>query len=120
MTHQPQGSFTLTAQQLQADAAYWQNKASQPRDNSLRVRTFNQMMEEAKEQPGTLNLEPGTRLLGPAPCPIAKLRGKYRYHALLFTTAADEVRKIVREVIATFDPPETVQWVVDVDPMDLM
>jgi RecA-family ATPase len=51
MTHQPQGSFTLTAQQLQADAAYWQNKASQPRDNSLRVRTFNQMMEEAKEQP---------------------------------------------------------------------
>jgi primosomal protein N' (replication factor Y) len=61
-----------------------------------------------------------TRLHGPAPCPIAKLRGKYRYHALLFTTAADEVRKIVREVIATFDPPETVQWVVDVDPMDLM
>ena len=51
MSHQPTGSFTLTAEQLQADAAYWQNKASQPRDNSLRVRTFNQMMEEAKEQP---------------------------------------------------------------------
>jgi hypothetical protein len=49
--NQPQGSFTLTAEQLQADAAYWQNQASQPRDHSLRVRTFNQMMEEAKEQP---------------------------------------------------------------------
>ena len=77
-------------------------------------------VEEAKVQPGTLNLEPGTRLLGPAPCPIAKLRGKYRYHALLFSLAPDEVRKVVGEIVATFDPPENVQWVVDVDPMDLM
>ncbi len=61
-----------------------------------------------------------TRLLGPAPCPIAKLRGKYRYHALLFSTTPDEVRKVVGEIVATFDPPESVQWVVDVDPMDLM
>ena len=61
-----------------------------------------------------------TRLLGPAPCPMAKLRGKYRYHALLFSTTGDEVRKVVGEITATFDPPEGVQWVVDVDPMDLM
>jgi primosomal protein N' (replication factor Y) len=64
--------------------------------------------------------ELATRLLGPAPCPIAKLRGKYRYHALIFSTAPDQVRKIVGEIIATFDPPEGVQWVVDVDPLDLM
>jgi primosomal protein N' (replication factor Y) len=61
-----------------------------------------------------------TRLLGPAPCPIAKLRGKYRYHALLFSTAPEQVRKIVGEIIATFEPPEGIQWVVDVDPLDLM
>lgn len=61
-----------------------------------------------------------TRLLGPAPCPMAKLRGKYRFHALLFTTTPDEVRKSVGEIVATFDPPEGVQFVVDVDPMDLM
>ncbi len=64
--------------------------------------------------------QPPARLLGPAPCPMAKLRGKYRYHALLFTTTPDEVRKTVGEIVATYDPPEGVQWVVDVDPMDLM
>jgi hypothetical protein len=64
--------------------------------------------------------QPSTRLLGPAPCPMAKLRGKYRYHALIFTTNADDVRKIVGEITATFDAPENIQWVVDVDPMDLM
>ena len=48
---QPQGSFTLTAEQLQADAAYWQNYAGDQRDNSIRVRTFNQTIQEAKDQP---------------------------------------------------------------------
>ncbi|HTD39227.1 MAG TPA: AAA family ATPase [Mucilaginibacter sp.] len=51
MSTQPQGSFTLTAEQLQADAAYWQNYAGDQRDNSIRVRTFNQTIQEAKEQP---------------------------------------------------------------------
>jgi AAA domain-containing protein len=47
------GSFKLTADQLQADAAHWQGEAkqSQARDNSLRVRSFNQVMSEAKVQP---------------------------------------------------------------------
>ena len=76
--------------------------------------------EIASSPPPVPSPQPPTRLLGPAPCPMAKLRGKYRYHALLFTTVPDEVRNTVREIIATFNPPETVQWVVDVDPMDLM
>ncbi|MBS1525758.1 MAG: AAA family ATPase [Bacteroidetes bacterium] len=48
-----QGSFKLTADQLQADAAHWQNQAKQPqaKDNSLRVRSFNQVITEAAEQP---------------------------------------------------------------------
>lgn len=53
MTIPQKGSFKLTAEQLEADAAYWQNHASQSqaKDNSLRVRSFNQVMDEAKEQP---------------------------------------------------------------------
>jgi hypothetical protein len=53
MTNQEPGSPLITADQLRADAAYWQNYAKQPeaKDNSLRVRTFNQIMKIAKEQP---------------------------------------------------------------------
>jgi primosomal protein N' (replication factor Y) len=60
------------------------------------------------------------RLLGPAPCPIARLRGKYRYHALLSGPHADDLRRIVREVTEKIEASEEVQWVVDVDPMDLL
>src|ERR1700712_3525392 len=48
-----EGSFKLSAEQLQADAAYWQNYATSPqaKDNSLRVRSFNQVLSEAKDLP---------------------------------------------------------------------
>jgi primosomal protein N' (replication factor Y) len=60
------------------------------------------------------------RCLGPAPCPIAKLRGKHRFHALLSSAHSLELRSAVRDAIATFQPPDDVQWVIDVDPVDLL
>ncbi|HUE71551.1 MAG TPA: primosomal protein N' [Pirellulaceae bacterium] len=63
---------------------------------------------------------PHVRLLGPAPCPIAKLRAKFRFHAILSSSVPDELRRVVRETISQFEPPEGVQWVVDVDPVDLL
>lgn len=60
------------------------------------------------------------RLLGPAPCPMAKLRGKYRFHVLMTSSVPDALRKMVGEVTSGFAPPEGVQWVVDVDPLDLL
>jgi primosomal protein N' (replication factor Y) (superfamily II helicase) len=60
------------------------------------------------------------RVLGPAPCPIAKLRGLFRYHVLLSSPAGDELRAATREVIETIEPLDTIQWIVDVDPVDLL
>jgi primosomal protein N' (replication factor Y) len=60
------------------------------------------------------------RLLGPAPCPIAKLRGLYRYHVLASSPAGDALRAAVRSVIDGLEPVEGVQFVVDVDPLDLL
>jgi primosomal protein N' (replication factor Y) len=60
------------------------------------------------------------RLLGPAPCPIHKLRGLFRYHVLLSSPAGDALRQAVRTVLDTLEPIEGVQWVVDVDPLDLL
>ena len=60
------------------------------------------------------------RCLGPAPCPIARLRGKFRYHALLSGADGDALRKSMREATESMQPTEDVQWVVDVDPVDLL
>jgi len=60
------------------------------------------------------------RILGPAEAPIAKLRGKYRFHSLLQGEDRAEMREIVREATGNLKPPQEVQWVVDVDPLDLL
>jgi primosomal protein N' (replication factor Y) len=60
------------------------------------------------------------RLLGPAPCPIAKLRGLFRYHILLSSSNGAALRSAVRSVMESLEPVEGVQWVVDVDPLDLL
>ena len=60
------------------------------------------------------------RLLGPAECPFAKLRGKYRFHALATSADGAVLRRIFGEVTAALPPNDEVQWVVDVDPLDLL
>src|SRR5204863_9974863 len=41
------------------------------------------------------------RLLGPAPCPMAKLRGLFRYHILLSSPDDAALRSAVRSVLET-------------------
>lgn len=60
------------------------------------------------------------RLLGPAPCPIAKLRGKFRFHILLASADGAGLRRAMREQLPLLEAPDEVQWVVDVDPVDLL
>jgi primosomal protein N' (replication factor Y) len=60
------------------------------------------------------------RVLGPAPCPIAKLRGLFRYHVLMSSPDGEQLRAAVRSVLDNLEPVENVQWVVDVDPLDLL
>ena len=63
---------------------------------------------------------PEARLLGPSPAPISKLRGKFRFHFLLFGKNLDALRAIVRATTALLKPPEEVQWVIDVDAIDML
>ncbi len=63
---------------------------------------------------------PDARLLGPSPAPIGKLRGKFRFHFLLFGQNFERLRAIVRETTANAKPPEDVQWVIDVDSLDML
>jgi primosomal protein N' (replication factor Y) (superfamily II helicase) len=60
------------------------------------------------------------RILGPSPAPISKLRGKHRFHMLLIAPEGDLLRTLVREATKAVKPPEDVQWIVDIDPLDML
>jgi primosomal protein N' (replication factor Y) (superfamily II helicase) len=60
------------------------------------------------------------RIVGPAPAPIAKLQGKFRFHALLQGQDLPAMHAVVRTATADVKPPGEVQWIVDVDPLNLL
>ena len=60
------------------------------------------------------------RLLGPAPAPIEKLRGKFRFHFLLLGPDIVVLGQAARAATASIKPPDEVQWVIDVDPIDML
>lgn len=59
------------------------------------------------------------RVLGPAPCPITKLQSNYRFHFLLSAADLDAVRILWRELRPSLPTDRTVEFVVDVDPINL-
>jgi primosomal protein N' (replication factor Y) len=60
------------------------------------------------------------RVLGPAPAPIAKLRGQHRFQLQVQGDNAAVIRAALREATAGVQAPEGVQWLVDVDPLDML
>ena len=60
------------------------------------------------------------RVLGPAPAPFARLRGMYRFQIQLQGPDGDKLRDAVRQATADMKEPESVQWIADVDPLDMM
>jgi primosomal protein N' (replication factor Y) len=61
-----------------------------------------------------------TRVLGPAPAPLAKLQGKFRFHILLQGSDGAGLRRVVRAAARDLKPPEETHWAVDVDPYDML
>jgi primosomal protein N' (replication factor Y) len=55
-------------------------------------------------------------ILGPAPAPMALLRGRYRYRLLVNARRSAEVQRIIGEWLGRFDFPQGVRVSVDVDP----
>ncbi|MDR2346184.1 MAG: primosomal protein N' [Planctomycetaceae bacterium] len=60
------------------------------------------------------------KILGPAPAPFSKLRGMYRFHLHLYSTEKDKLLMIVRNTSKTIKTPSNIQWIIDVDPIDML
>ncbi len=62
----------------------------------------------------------GIRVLGAAPAPMPRLRGKYRFHLIIQGPRIDELREGVRAAQQAIRPPEDGLWTADVDPWDML
>lgn len=59
------------------------------------------------------------RVLGPAPCPITKLQSFFRFHYLLSAPTLEPIQTLWRELRAKLPVDKDVEYVIDVDPMNL-
>jgi len=55
-------------------------------------------------------------ILGPAPAPMALLRGRYRYRLLLNARRSAEVQQVIRDWLGALSFPQGVRIGVDIDP----
>ncbi len=59
-------------------------------------------------------------ILGPAPAPLAKIRGRFRWQVLLKSAGRSELRKVLLSFQAAWNPPRTIRTTIDVDPVDTL
>ena len=55
-------------------------------------------------------------ILGPAPAPMALLRGRYRYRLLLNARRSAEVQQVIRDWLGVLSFPQGVRIGIDIDP----
>ena len=60
------------------------------------------------------------RIRGPAPAPVAKLRGDYRFHLLASAEESDTLRQATRTATTDLKPPDGVRWIADIDAVDML
>jgi primosomal protein N' (replication factor Y) len=60
------------------------------------------------------------RLLGPAPAPTPRIRGKYRFQIQIQGPDGDKLRAAVREAESQVQAPAGVEWIADVDPINML
>ncbi|MGQ0637192.1 MAG: replication restart helicase PriA, partial [Planctomycetaceae bacterium] len=58
-------------------------------------------------------------VLGPAPAPVARLKGNFRYHFQLAASEIDSIRQLWSIVTREFKPTTHIEFTVDVDPLNL-
>ena len=76
-----------------------------------------QRMQELAERVAVHPLARGVRVSGPAPAPLERLRGSWRFQMLLRAASGQQLRRLVADVVPAGPHPDLT---VDVDPYDLL
>jgi primosomal protein N' (replication factor Y) len=59
-------------------------------------------------------------VLGPSAAPVEKLRGQFRFHVLLIAAGNTILQPILKLAAERFTPIDDVQWIIDIDPQDML
>ena len=67
--------------------------------------------------------ETSVEILGPAPAPLSKIEGKFRWHLLLRSTAPEKIAQLLKRF--TDEPPtliksKAIEFVIDIDPTNTL
>jgi primosomal protein N' (replication factor Y) len=81
--------------------------------------TCDEVVEELSLFVGDILPPDELRLLGPAPCILERLRGKYRFHFLIKNLAGEAGRRLVCDFMRPIRPRGDVTITLDIDSMDL-
>jgi primosomal protein N' (replication factor Y) len=60
------------------------------------------------------------RLLGPAECPVFRLKNFYRFHFQVQADSSAALHDVLRAALATARPPSGVEFQVDIDPYSML
>jgi len=60
------------------------------------------------------------QVLGPAPCPLEKLQGNYRWHFLFKARGVKELAEMLRNALRQCKRGSNVRWAADIDPQTLL
>jgi primosomal protein N' (replication factor Y) len=74
------------------------------------------LTERLKEKSPSL----GVIVLGPAPCPLLKIRGEFRWQILLKGKKPRLIRTLIKDILSNFKLPGQVKLTVDVDPVMML
>jgi primosomal protein N' (replication factor Y) len=67
-----------------------------------------------------LRLHRGLTVLGPAPCPLSRVRNKHRFHVLIKGPLDDTLRQLVRRELAAMPSDLRSMLMVDIDPQSVV
>ncbi|MBS0209913.1 MAG: primosomal protein N' [Planctomycetes bacterium] len=65
-------------------------------------------------------IDSGARILGPAPAPIAKIRGLHRFQIQVQSATHEQLHAGLRAATDELTVPDHVQWIIDIDPLNML
>ena len=87
---------------------------------SLNGQAARAFAQECVRRISGLEEHPLIRLMGPSPAPVSQLRGKYRFHLLALSKDRTVLHSAFRKLYQDLAVPKDVEWVLDVDPLDMI
>ncbi len=118
----------------------WRKEAGYPPFLEVINMVFTSPREEAARQAASLMLETlerealpaGMSILGPAPAPLARIKGRFRFHLLIKSDKLDEAMRVIRSALPVFErsradlckkhglKKDELSLIVDIDPTSLL